>query len=201
MPMKKLTASEKRVYDCIKHSVAEKGYAPSVRDICEELGYKSTSTVHLYLGRLEQLGYIEREDGKSRAISIASQGVSAHGIPVLGRVTAGIPVLAEENFDGYIDFVPNGTKYKNNDLFALRVSGMSMLYAGILDGDFVIVEKGDYAENGDIVVAMIEDEATVKTFYRENGGFRLQPQNPDFDPILVKDLSILGKVVATVRYY
>lgn len=199
--MKKLTASEKRVYECIKRSVAEKGYAPSVRDICEELGYKSTSTVHLYLGRLEQLGYIEREDGKSRAISIAAHDGSAHGIPVLGRVTAGIPVLAEENFDRYIDFVPNGTKFDKNNLFALRVSGMSMLYAGILDGDFVIVEKGDYAENGDIVVAMIEDEATVKTFYRENGGFRLQPQNPDFEPIIVKDLSILGKVIATVRYY
>ena len=199
--MKKLTASEKRVYECIKRSVIERGYAPSVRDICEELGYKSTSTVHLYLGRLEELGLIEREQGKSRAISIAEHGANVGGVPVLGRVTAGIPVLAEENFDGYLYFVPNGTQYDKKDLFALRVSGMSMLYAGILDGDFVIVEKGDYAENGDIVVAMIEDEATVKTFYRENGGFRLQPQNPDFDPIVVEELTILGKVIATVRYY
>lgn len=198
--MKKLTASEKRVYECIERSIADRGYAPSVRDICEELGYKSTSTVHLYLSRLEEMGYIRREDGKSRAVTIAAYG-GGHGIPVLGQVTAGIPVLAEENFDGYIDFVPNGTKYNKNDLFALRVSGMSMLYAGILDGDFVIVEKGDYAENGEIVVAMVEDEATVKTFYRENGGFRLQPQNPEFEPIIVKDLSILGKVIATVRYY
>ena len=116
-------------------------------------------------------------------------------------MTAGVPILAEENLDGFIDFVPNDTKCDKNNLFALRVSGTSMLYAGILDGDFVIVEKGDYAENGDIVVAMIEDEATVKTFYRENGGFRLQPQNPDFEPIIVKELSILGKVIATVRYY
>ena len=198
--MKKLTASEKRVYECIQRSIADRGYAPSVRDICEELGYKSTSTVHLYLSRLEEMGYIRREDGKSRAVSIAARA-SGRGVPVLGQVTAGIPVLAEENFDGYIDFVPNGTKYDKNNLFALRVSGMSMLYVGILDGDYVVVEKGDYAENGDIVVAMIEDEATVKTFYRENGGFRLQPQNPDFEPIIVKELSILGKVIATVRYY
>ena len=199
--MKKMTAAEKRVYECIERSLAERGYAPSVRDICEALGYKSTSTVHLYLGRLEQMGYIEREDGKSRAISLAAHGQDRRGLPVLGRVTAGVPILAEENLDGFIDFVPNDTKYDKNNLFALRVSGTSMLYAGILDGDFVIVEKGDYAENGDIVVAMIEDEATVKTFYRENGGFRLQPQNPDFEPIIVKDLSILGKVIATVRYY
>lgn len=199
--MEKLTAAEKRVYECIERSLAERGYAPSVRDICEELGYKSTSTVHLYLGRLEQMGYIEREDGKSRAIALASHGQDRRGLPVLGRVTAGVPILAEENLDGFIDFVPNDTKYDNDSLFALRVSGTSMLCAGILDGDFVIVEKGDYAENGDIVVAMIEDEATVKTFYRENGGFRLQPQNPDFEPIIVKDLSILGKVIATVRYY
>ena len=199
--MKKLTAAEKRVYECVARSIAERGYAPSVRDICEQLGYKSTSTVHLYLGRLEQLGYIQREDGKSRAISLASHAQRGRGIPLLGRVPAGIPILAEENFDGYVDFVPNDTKYDKNNLFALRVSGTSMLHAGILDGDLVIVDKRDYAENGDIVVAMIEDEATVKTFYRENGYFRLQPQNPEFEPIVVKELSILGKVIASVRYF
>ena len=109
--MEKLTAAEKRVYECIERSLAERGYAPSVRDICEELGYKSTSTVHLYLGRLEQMGFIEREDGKSRAISLASHGQDRRGLPVLGRVTAGVPILAEENLDGFIDFVPNDTKY------------------------------------------------------------------------------------------
>ncbi len=200
--MRKLNDSEKRVYDCIAASIALRGYAPSVRDLCNELGYKSTSTVHLYLQRLEELGYIRKEDGKSRAINlVAMKERTQRGIPVLGKVTAGIPILAEENFDGYIDFVPNETKYEENSLFALRISGTSMQNVGILDGDYVIVEKGEYAENGDIVVAMIDDEATVKTFYKENGGFRLQPENPTFSPIIVKKLSVLGKVIATVRYY
>ncbi len=200
--MQKLNSAERRVYDCIAASIAENGYAPSVRDLCDALGYKSTSTVHLYLRRLEEFGYILREDGKSRAIHIVSASASPQkGVPILGRVTAGVPILAEENFDGFVDFVPNETKFDKNDLFALKVSGSSMIGAGIMDGDFVIVEKGEYAENGDIVVALIEDEATVKTFYREDGGFRLQPENPAYEPILVKDLTILGKIVANVRYY
>ncbi len=200
--MKKLNASEKRVYDCIAQSIALRGYAPSVRDLCDALGYKSTSTVHLYLRRLEELGYIYKEDGKSRAIQLVSTKRSLRkGIPVLGKVTAGIPILAEENFDGYIDFGPDETKHDANSLFALKIVGASMQNVGIMDGDYAIVEKGEYAENGDIVVAMIEDEATVKTFYKENGGFRLQPENSAFSPIFVKELFILGKVIATVRYY
>ncbi len=200
--MKKLNASEKRVYDCIAESIALRGYAPSVRDLCDELGYKSTSTVHLYLRRLEELGYIRKEDGKSRAIRLVGMKDAAKkGIPVLGKVTAGVPILAEENFDGYIDFVPSETKYEADSLFALKIVGASMQNVGIMDGDYAIVEKGEYAENGDIVVAMIEDEATVKTFYKEKGGFRLQPENPTFSPIVVKELSILGRVIATVRYY
>jgi len=122
-------------------------------------------------------------------------------VPILGKVTAGVPILASENFDGYLDFSPNQSKYTAEDLFALKVCGKSMIGAGIFDGDYVIVERGDYAENGDIVVVMIEDEATVKTFYKEKGHFRLQPENPDFEPILVTDLTILGKVIAAVRYY
>lgn len=200
--MRKLKAHEQRVFDFIQSSLRENGYAPSVRDIMNALGYRSTSTVHLYLHRLEELGYIHMEEGKSRAITVSSSLRNAHGgVPILGKVTAGVPILASENFDGYLDFAPNQTKYTAKDLFALKVCGSSMVGAGIFDGDYVIVERGDYAENGDIVVVMIEDEATVKTFYKEKGHFRLQPENPEFEPILVDDLIILGKVIADVRYY
>lgn len=200
--MRKLKEHEQRVFDFIRDSLRQNGYPPSVRDIMSALGYKSTSTVHLYLHRLEELGYISMEEGKSRAITVPSFWMNTQvGVPILGKVTAGIPILAEENFDGYLDFSPNQSKYTAEDLFALKVCGKSMIGAGIFDGDYVIVERGDYAENGDIVVVMIEDEATVKTFYKEKGHFRLQPENPDFEPILVTDLTILGKVIAAVRYY
>ncbi len=200
--MRKLKEHEQRVLDFIQSSLEKNGYAPSVRDIMSALGYKSTSTVHLYLHRLQELGYIQMEEGKSRAITVSSfLGVSRRGVPILGKVTAGVPILASENFDGYLDFTPNGTKYTPESLFALKISGSSMIGAGIFDGDHVIVQRSDYAENGDIVVVMIEDEATVKTFYREKGGFRLQPENPEYEPIFTDDLMILGKVIASVRYF
>ena len=200
--MRKLKEDEQRVFDFIQRSLNEVGYAPSVRDIMNALGYKSTSTVHLYLHRLEEMGYISMEEGKSRAITLPSFLQKSHGgVPILGKVTAGVPILASENFDGYLDFSPNQTKYTVENLFALKVCGDSMIGAGIFDGDYVIVERGDYAENGDIVVVMIEDEATVKTFYKENGRFRLQPENPEFAPIVVENLTLLGKVIADVRYY
>lgn len=202
MIMMKIGVREKRVLDYIKRSICENGYAPSVRDIAGALGYKSPSTVHLYLHRLEKLGYIRMEEGKSRAITLVSPAqAQSIGVPVLGKVTAGIPILASENFDGYLEFSPNRTKYSGENLFALRVSGTSMIMAGICDGDYVVVERGDYAENGDIVVVMIEDEATVKTFFKENGHFRLRPENPEFQSIVVDELTLLGKVIAVVRYY
>lgn len=200
--MRKLKEHEQRVLDFIQSSLEKNGYAPSVRDIMSALGYKSTSTVHLYLHRLQELGYIQMEDGKSRAITVSSFfGAARRGVPILGKVTAGVPILASENFDGYLDFAPNGTKYTFGDLFALKISGSSMIGAGIFDGDHVVVQRSDYAENGDIVVVLIEDEATVKTFYKEKGGFRLQPENPEYEPIFTDDLVILGKVIASVRYF
>ena len=200
--MRKLKEHEQRVFDFIERAISDNGYAPSVRDIMNALGYKSTSTVHLYLHRLEELGYIHMEEGKSRAISVTSLARGAQGVvPILGKVTAGIPILATENFDGYLDFSPNQSNYTTENLFALKVSGRSMILAGIMDGDYVVVRRGNYAENGDIVVTMIEDEATVKTFYKEKSRFRLQPENPEYEPLWVDELTILGKVIAVVRYY
>lgn len=200
--MRKLKEHEQRVLDFIQSSLEKNGYAPSVRDIMSALGYKSTSTVHLYLHRLQELGYIQMEDGKSRAITLSSFcGITRPGVPILGKVTAGVPILASENFDGYLNFSPNETKYTGDSLFALKISGNSMIGAGIFDGDHVVVARSDYAENGDIVVVLIEDEATVKTFYKEKGGFRLQPENPEYEPIFTDDLTILGKVIASVRYF
>ncbi len=200
--MRKLKPQEQRVLDHIARSIRENGYAPSVRDIKDALGFKSTSTVHMYLNRLEEFGLIRKEDGKSRAITLGEEAMPVSDrVPILGKVTAGLPILAEENFDGYVSFSMEGRRYAGGELFALRVSGTSMIGAGILDGDYVIVNRTDYAENGDVVVALMEDSATVKTFYRENGHFRLQPENDEFQPIITESLSILGKVIASIRFY
>ncbi len=200
--MRKLKPREQSVYDYIATAITENGYAPSVRDIENALGFKSTSTVHMYINRLEEFGLIRKNDGKSRAITLT--GVSPTGknkVPILGKVTAGAPILASQNFEGYVDFVTESKKYDSKNLFALKVSGVSMIEAGILDGDYVIVDRCDYAENGDIIVALIEDEATVKTFYKENGHFRLQPENSTLEPIIVKEMSVLGRVIASIRFY
>ena len=200
--MRKLKPREQSVYDYICDSISQNGYAPSVRDIEKALGFKSTSTVHMYINRLEEFGLITKTDGKSRAISLTQASLAnANKIPVLGKVTAGMPILAVENFDGYIDFSAETKKYDANNLFALKISGVSMIEAGIMDGDYVVVNRCDYAENGDIVVALIEDEATVKTFYKENGHFRLQPENSELEPIIVKEMIVLGRVIASVRFY
>ena len=200
--MRKLKPREQSVYDYIASSITENGYAPSVRDIENALGFKSTSTVHMYINRLEEFGLIRKSDGKSRAISLSETfPVGRNKVPVLGKVTAGTPILAEQNFDGYVDFVIEGKKYDPKNLFALKVSGVSMIEAGIMDGDYVIVNRCDYADNGDIVVALIGDEATVKTFYKEKGHFRLQPENSALKPIMVKEMSILGRVIASLRFY
>jgi repressor LexA len=197
--MEKLKPKEQKVYDYIVNSVRENGFAPSVRDICRDLNYKSTSTVHMYLNRLDMLGYIVKEDGKSRAIRVAGDDKpTVSAVPVLGTVTAGQPILAEQNFDGYVGYI--GTR-GGEELFALRVKGESMIEAGILDGDIIIAEKTCYAENGEIVVALIEDEATVKRFFREVGHYRLQPENSTMKPIIVDEVLILGKVIAIQRSY
>lgn len=198
-----LTDKEQRILDYIRGIIESKGYSPTVRDISKALDIKSTSTVFSYLARLEEKGYIVRETGKSRTIRVDEDGngVASLGmrIPIIGRVRAGLPVLAEENLEGYVTFVPD--RRVNDELFALRVIGSSMIEAGILDGDIVIVERCSTAEDGDRIVALIGDEATVKDFYREEDGFRLQPRNRDMRPIYTKELTVLGKVIASVRYY
>ena len=199
--MKPLTEIERKMLDFITDTIKNGGYSPTVRDIRTALGIKSTATVHSYLSKLEEKGYIQKENGKSRTLRPGgeiSRPVTGQ-VPIVGRVTAGLPILAVENFDGYVDFTEGS--YKKEELFALRVSGSSMIEAGIFDGDIVIVCQQSVAENGDIVVALIDDAATVKTFYKENGHFRLQPENSTMDPIIVDSLSILGKVVASIRYY
>lgn len=203
-----LDPKEQAIFDYIKENIKKNGYSPSIRDIRTALNIKSTSTVHTYLERLERKGYIQKENGKSRTLRIEGLGAEdfvpsedSGMIPLIGRVTAGQPILAVENYEGYIQY-PAGLRRKpDSDLFALKVTGTSMIEAGILDGDIVIIEKTATAENGDIVVALIDDEATVKTFYKEDGHFRLQPENKTMLPIIVNSLMILGKVVANIRFY
>ena len=203
--MNELSIKERAVLEYIKEKIASNGYSPSVRDIRSDLGIKSTSTVHSYLSRLEQKGYIRKEDGKSRTLRIDGLGssVSSGGIsvPIIGSVTAGVPILAYENQEGFVIYPGNKPVSDVKSLFALRVKGESMIEAGIFDGDIVIAESTPSAENGDIVIALIGDEATVKSFYRENGRFRLQPQNKTMKPIITDELTILGKVISSVRYY
>lgn len=201
--MVQLTDKEREVYTYIERCLEENGYPPTVRDICKATGIKSTSTVYAYIRRLEEKGVIVRNAGKSRALNPVERRKTSDDlrVPILGRVTAGVPISVIENHEGYVNFDTQGRRYRKDELFALKVKGVSMIDAGILDGDLVIVRKTESAENGDIVVAMIDDEATVKTFYRENSHFRLQPQNSTMSPIIVKELSILGQVVANVRYY
>ena len=201
--MQPLTRKEKEVYDYICATLEENGYSPSVRDIRDNLGIKSTSTVHSYINKLEEKGYIRKQDGKSRTLTPESgtqPKAQKSRVPILGQVAAGLPILAEQNIEGYIDFVPS-EKRLAGELFALRVKGESMIEAGIMDGDYVVVCRTSYVENGDIAVVLIDDEATVKTFYREAGHFRLQPENKTMKPIVTNELYILGKVIASVRYY
>ena len=198
--MVKLTEKEQKTLDYIVKVIVDNGYSPSVRDIKDAIGYKSTSTVYTCLNKLEIAGYIQKENGKSRTIRVDGALLGTR-VPLIGRVTAGTPILAIENYDGYVDFIANSIGCDQKNLFALRVNGVSMIEAGIMDGDVVIVNGQNYADNGDIVVAMIDEEATIKTFYRENGRYRLQPENKDLDPIYTEKLVILGRVVASMRTY
>ena len=204
MAREPLNAKEQAMYDYIAESIRKNSFSPSVRDIKTALGIKSTSTVHAYLGRLAAKGYITREDGKSRTVRTAESGseTSSVRLPVLGSIAAGQPILATEVYDETDTVVISvGGKYTSDDLFALRVSGESMINGGIFDGDVIIVLRTPQADNGDIVVAMMDDSATVKRFYREGGRFRLQPENDTMEPIYADEVVILGRVIASVRYY
>lgn len=200
----KITAKQQEILDYLKAEILKKGYPPAVRDICEAVHLKSTSSVHSHLETLEKNGYIRRDPTKPRAIEILDENFQLTrremvSIPMVGRVAAGQPILAVENIEGYFpvpaEYVPN------TDTFMLKVKGESMINAGIMDGDSILVAKQETAQNGDIVVAMVDDSATVKTFYKEADHIRLQPENDNMDPILVQDCSILGKVFGVFRLF
>lgn len=194
--MKPLNEKQRKVLTFLQER-AQDGVPPTVREICSAAGIKSTSTVHGYLKLLTEEGYIERESGLNRSIRMPGESVSR--VPLLGKVTAGQPILAVEQIEEYVPY--SGGGYPANELFALRVSGTSMLNAGILDKDIVIVHKTPAAQNGDIVVALIGDEATVKRIYFEKDCIRLQPENDAFEPIIVKEALVLGKVVSLLRNF
>ena len=183
------------IYNYITEHINEFGYPPTVREICAELDIKSTSTVHRYLKELEAEGRITMGENQNRAITL-KDSAPAGTIPVLGRVAAGSPILAEEEVEEYVPYPGN-----TSGLFALRVRGESMIKCGILNGDIVVVRKTPEAHNGEIVVALVEDSATVKRFYKEDGHFRLQPENDDYEPIIVDSVEILGKVISVLRSY
>jgi repressor LexA len=191
--------SQRRILEFIKKEIELKGYPPSVREICEAVNLKSTSTVHGHLEQLEKRGLIRRDSTKPRAMEVLDNPLSkGRSVPLVGRVTAGIPILAEENIEDYI-VLPQDLVGSDDELFALRVRGESMIRAGILSGDYIIVRKQSHADNGDIVVAMIEDEATVKRIFFEKDGVRLQPENPYYDPIYSRKVQVVGKVTALFR--
>ena len=220
--MKKLTKMQQKVYDYIAQFMTKWGYPPSVREICAELNFKSPSTAHFHILNLEKKGYLEHDAGKGRAIRLKGEAQTApavpaapaapsnavdfmeerdareNRIPIVGNVAAGSPILAQECVEDYLTF---DTGSRSGEFFALRVRGDSMINAAILDGDIIVVNRTPVAQNGDIVVALIDDEATVKRFYKENGHFRLQPENESYEPIIVDELTVLGKVEMVIRNY
>lgn len=197
---KLLGKRQEEILRFIREEVKKKGYPPSVREIGDAVGLSSSSTVHGHLNKLEEKGFIRRDPTKPRAIELldGSRAVVSFSVPVLGRVTAGQPILAVENIEEYFP-LPKDFSSTPEDVFMLRVSGDSMIEAGILSRDYVIVRKQAAAANGDIVVAMVDDEATVKRFFKETGHIRLQPENQAMSPIIVEDAQILGKVIGVVR--
>lgn len=199
-----LSDKQQAILDYIKDEILKRGYPPAVREICEAVDLKSTSSVHSHLETLEKKGYIRRDPTKPRAIEVCDDSFNnvrteTVSIPVVGTVAAGQPILAEQNISNYfpipLEYVPH------HDAFILKVKGDSMINVGIFSGDQVLVESTQDVRNGDIVVALIEDSATVKTFYKENGYIRLQPENDTMDPIIVDNCSILGKVFGVYRFY
>ena len=201
--MEKLTDKQRKILEFIDREIRMNGYPPSVREIGLAVGLSSPSTVHGYLERLEQAGYIKKSPSKNRAYTIVDNDYTSSKddnyveVPIVGKITAGMPILATEQFEGNF---PIPMEYlRNDEYFFLHVSGDSMINAGIFDGDYVLIRKTDTARNGEIVAAMVEDEATIKRFYKENGGYRLQPENDYMDPIIVKEVSIIGSVTGLIR--
>lgn len=200
----KISKKQQDILEYIKMQILERGFPPSVREICEAVGLKSTSSVHSHLETLEKNGYIRRDPTKPRAIEILDDNFNLTrremvNVPIIGQVAAGQPILAQENIEDYfpipVEHMPN------KQTFMLKVKGESMINAGIFDGDLVLVEEADTASNGEMVVAMIEDGATVKTFYKEEGIIRLQPENDFMEPIYAKNVAIAGKVIGVIRLF
>ena len=199
----KISSKQREILEYIKQEILNKGYPPAVREICEAVHLKSTSSVHSHLETLEKNGYIRRDPTKPRAIEIIDDNFNLTrrevvNVPIIGQVAAGQPLLAVENIENYFpiptEFMPNA------ETFMLKVKGDSMINAGIFNGDKILVQKQSDAQNGDIVVALVDDSATVKTLYKEDGHFRLQPENDTMDPIIVNECSILGKVFGIMRF-
>ena len=202
MSQGKITDKQREILEYIKEMILKKGYPPAVREICEAVHLKSTSSVHSHLESLEKNGYIRRDPTKPRTIEILDDDFALTrrelvNVPVIGTVAAGVPILAEQNIEDYLP-IP-AEILPNKEVFILKVKGNSMIEAGIYNGDKVIVAKQPNAENGDKVVALVDDSATVKTFYKENGHFRLQPENSSMDPIILDQVEILGKVIGLFR--
>lgn len=200
----KITDKQQEILEYMKEQILSKGYPPSVREICTAVHLKSTSSVHSHLETLEKNGYIRRDPTKPRAIEIVDDTFNLTrrelvNVPILGKVAAGQPLLANDNINGYFPLPP---EYVNNkQTFMLTVQGESMINAGIFDGDLVLVEQTSVAQNGEIIVALIEDSATVKTFYKEKDYIRLQPENDSMDPIIVQECMIMGKVIGLYRKF
>ena len=204
MAQGKISPKQQEILEYIKSQILSRGFPLAVRDICEAVNLKSTSSVHSHLETLEKNGYIRRDPTKPRAIEILDDTFNltrreVTNVPLVGRVAAGEPLLAEQNIENYFPFPVD--MLPNNQTFLLSVRGESMINAGILDGDMVLVEQKNTASNGEMVVALIEDGATVKTFYKEEGVIRLQPENDFMDPIIVRDVQILGKVIGVFRFF
>lgn len=195
--MRELNEKQVKIYNFLRER-AQLGVPPSVREICAATGIKSTSTVHTNLKLLEEYGYINRGSGLNRSIVLSNSQKTAQ-IPILGKITAGKPILAFEDIEGCIPYALGDRE--PDDFFALHVSGDSMKNAGIFDKDYIIAEKDTSAQDGDIVVALIDDEATVKRFFKEGTMIRLQPENPEFEPIILENIQIIGKVKCVIRYY
>lgn len=199
----KISKKQEEILEYIKNEIINRGFPPAVRDICEAVNLKSTSSVHSHLETLEKNGYIRRDPSKPRAIEILDDNFNLTrrelvNVPVVGRVAAGEPILAIQNIESYF---PVPAEYMPNEqTFMLTVKGDSMIKAGIFEGDQILVKMQKTAENGDIIVALIDDSATVKTYYRENGHFRLQPENDTMEPIIVDEMEVLGKVIGVFRF-
>ncbi len=204
MKQGKITEKQRQILEFIRQEILAKGYPPSVREMCQAVGLRSTSSVHSHLETLEENGYIRRDPAKPRTIEIVDEEFALTrremvNVPIVGTVAAGVPILASENVENYF---PIPTEYMpNQDCFMLKVKGDSMMNAGIFSGDTVLVQSQSTARNGDMVVALVDDSATVKTFYKESDHIRLQPENDSMEPIIVDDCSILGKVFGVLRFY